>query len=141
MKNAVIIYHSKTGTTKKYAQELSLVLQSKGLTTTEFSMDQYKPETVLNADIVLLGCWTSGLFFFLQKPEKVWVEFAKELSILNNQKLAFFTTFKVRAGSMFRNMKKHIGSENAVLAPELKSKNGKITSADEKILSDLLLLN
>jgi flavodoxin len=141
MKNAVILYHSKTGTTRKYAQELSQALQSKGLTTTEFSIDQYKPETVLNADIVLLGCWTSGLFFFLQKPEKTWVEFAKELSILNSQKLAFFTTFKVRTGSMFRNMKKHIGSENAMLALELKSRNGKITSDDEKILTDLLLVN
>jgi flavodoxin len=141
MKNAVIIYHSKTGTTKKYARELSLALQSKGITISEFSIAQYKPETVLNADIVLLGCWTSGLFFFLQKPEKTWVEFAKELSILKSQKLAFFTTFKVRTGSMFRNMKKHIGSENAMLAPELKSKNGKITSSDEKILSELMLLN
>jgi len=42
MKRAIIIYQSKTGTTKKYAQEISAYMQEKQITTFCLPVDKYR---------------------------------------------------------------------------------------------------
>ena len=76
MKTSVIIYNSKTGTTKKYAEEISRYLQSKGLDTQVTSIQAYSEDLLNNVDYVLFGCCTNGLIVILQHPEKIWVDFA-----------------------------------------------------------------
>jgi hypothetical protein len=79
------------------------------------------------ADYVFLGCWTSGLLLIGQKPEKIWVDFAKNIPNLSRSKVALFTTYKIRTGSMFKNMKKHLDlSGNTSEALEMKSRNGNV---------------
>ena len=104
MKTAVIFYHSKTGTTKKYAEEIGKYLKSKGLNTQITSIQAYSEDMLNNVDYVLFGCWTNGLMVILQHPEKIWVDFAAKLPSMPEVKVALFTTYKILTGSMFRNM-------------------------------------
>jgi flavodoxin len=137
---AAIIYQSKTGTTKKYAEEIESYLQNKGIEATLISIQEYKDEMIQNIDYLFLGCWTSGLFFFLQHPDKEWVEFAKKLPKTLSPKLALFTTYKLLTGSMYGKMYKHLKGKFQKHAIELKSKYGKLSIDDKSVIDKFIVL-
>ena len=134
MKTAVIVYHSKTGTTKKYAEEMSKYLKSKGLDTRVTSIQAYSEEMLNNIDYVLFGCWTSGLMVALQHPEQKWVDFAAKLPSMPDAKVALFTTYKILTGSMFWNMAKYLKSKFTVPSQKLKSRDGSLSEKDMQAL-------
>ena len=138
MKTAVIIYNSKTGTTKKYAEEISKYLKSKGLDTQITSIQAYSEELLNNVDYVLFGCWTNGLMVILQHPDKEWVDFAAKLTSMPGVKIALFTTYKILTGSMFRNMYKQLNGKFATPSLELKSRNGSLSEKDKQELKDFI---
>jgi flavodoxin len=138
MKTAVIIYNSKTGTTKKYAEEISRYLQSKGLDTQVTSIQAYSEDMLNNVDYVLFGCWTNGLMVILQHPDKDWVGFAAKLPSMPDVKVALFTTYKLLTGSMFRNMNKQLKGKYATPSLELKSRNGSLSEKDKQALDSFI---
>jgi len=138
MKTAVIIYDSKAGTTKRYAEEISKYLKSKGLDTQVASIQAYSEDMLNNVDYVLFGCWTSGLMVILQHPEKIWVDFAAKLPSMPGVKVALFTTYKVLTGSMFRNMYKQLKGKFATPSLELKSRNGSLSEKDKQALENFI---
>ncbi len=127
MKKALIVYHSKTGVTRALGKEMSTYLGTLGVKTTAYSIYDFIPSDAVDADIVLLGCWTSGLMVVLQHPEQPWVDFSKRLPDLRGKKIGLFTTYKIAAGGMFRKMERCIpaGAEDVLL--RLKSRDGHLT--------------
>ena len=138
MKTAVIVYHSKTGTTKKYAEEISKYLKSKGLDTQVTSIQAYSEDMLNNVDYVLFGCWTSGLMVILQHPEKIWGDFAAKLPSIPDVKVALFTTYKILTGSMFRNMYKQLKGKFATPSLELESRNGSLSEEDKQAIENFI---
>jgi flavodoxin len=131
---ALILYHSKTGTTANYAEKIKLYLIEKGIDSEMSSIKYFNDKMLENVDFLFLGCWTSGLFFFLQHPEKEWIEFAEKLNVNGKAKIALFTTYKLLTGSMFKNMKKHIKGEVQFSSVQLKSKHGELSESDKSEL-------
>ena len=138
MKTAVVIYHSKTGTTKKYAEEITSYLESKGIDVRLSSTQIFTGEILTNADYVFLGCWTNGLLVMLQHPENEWVDFAAKLPSMPNVKVGLFTTYKILTGSMFRNMYKQLKGKFKAPSLELKSRNGSLSAADKAKLDSII---
>lgn len=138
MKQAIVIYHSRTGTTKKYAAEIGKHLDSKGIGVKVLSTTEFEPDMTENMDYVLLGCWTNGLFFILQHPDKDWQDFASKLRANPDAKLALFTTYKFATGSMFRKMNDHLKNKFSSPAIHLKSKDGILSNSDQLDLDSLL---
>ena len=131
MKQAIVIYHSRTGTTKKYAEEIGKYLESKSVNTKVLSIAEFQPGMTENMDYVLLGCWTNGLFFILQHPDKAWKDFASKLQAAPEAKLALFTTYKFVTGSMFRKMNVHLEDKFAYPLFNLQSRDGTLSIADK----------
>lgn len=134
MKKAVIIYHSQTGITKKYAEEIGAYLKQKELEVSILPIRDYKDGTIGDAGYLLLGCWTSGLMIILQHPEKVWKEFAHKLPGGVQSKTALFTTYKLLTGSMFRNMRKQLKGHIDHCPAEFKSRDGSLSEKDKMLL-------
>ena len=122
MKQAIIIYHSKTGTTKKYGEAIGAYLNGKGFETLITSTNDFRKEMLDGADYIFFGCWTSGLMIMLQKPEKSWIGFAENLPSKQASKVALFTTYKILTGSMFKNMYKELKGKFVPPTLELKSR-------------------
>ena len=137
-KTALIIYHSKRGTTQKYAAEIAFYLKSKGIETKVTSVAKFKAIDIENADYIFFGCWTSGLLFILQHPEKEWVEFAKKLPQNFSAKTALFTTYKVRTGSLFSNMKKHLKTKMQEPILLLQSRNGELNELNKNLIDKFI---
>jgi flavodoxin len=131
---ATIIYHSKTGTTAKYAENIQLYLKDKGIEAEMSSIKYFEDKMIENADYLFIGCWTSGLFFFMQHPEKEWVEFAKKLNVTGKPKIALFTTYKILTGSMFSNMLKQLKFNFQASPLKLKSKYGELSESDKMLI-------
>ena len=138
MKKAVIIYHSRTGTTKAYAQAIGEYLHAKGFETQVTSTISFRKEMLNGADTIFFGCWTSGLMIMLQKPEKSWVEFAEKLPADLDAKVVLFTTYKVLTGSMFRNMYKELKGKFTPPALKLKSRGPFLSEKNKQELDHFI---
>ena len=130
-----MIYNSKTGTTKKYAEEISRYLKTMGVETQTSSIQRFRDEILDQADYVLLGSWTNGLMFFFQHPDKDWKDFAVKLPSMPDSKFGLFTTYKILTGSMFKNMYKELKSLIAPPLLELKSRDGSLSKHDKEALN------
>jgi flavodoxin len=123
MSNALIVYHSKTGTTKKFGFAIRDYILSLGIESKTIPSQNFIVEDLVDVDFLFLGCWTNGLFVIMQGPEKEWVEFSRKLPDLNNKKVALFTTYKLLTGSMFARMKKQLKLNELNLELNLKSRD------------------
>ena len=131
---AIIIYDSKTGTTEKYAQAIGEFLHEKGIENKVFSIANYD-ESYFNAvDVVILGAWTKGLFFFAQHPDVKWKIFASNLPEIKDKEVVLFTTYKLLTGSMFKKMKSTIINKIDGCQTSIKSKNGELTPFNKEQL-------
>lgn len=138
MKRAIIIYQSKTGITKNYAQEISAYIQGKQIATFCLPIENYREGMLQGADYLLLGCWTKGLMVIFQKPDNEWRHFVKKTAVPESTKVALFATYKIRTGSMFKNMAKHVNHENCLSFPGIKSRDGKLSVNDKTILEQFI---
>jgi flavodoxin len=138
MEKALIIYHSKTGTTKKYGEQIAAYLEGQGFDTQVTTTSMYSNDMLEGVSHIFFGCWTSGLFFVLQKPEKAWVNFAGRLDGLPDAKVALFTTYKILTGSMFSNMTKYLQGKFQQPVLELKSRNAVLSAGDKQALDQFI---
>lgn len=138
MKQALIVFHSRRGKTKKFAEKIGCYFNSLNVEANVIPIEKFRKDLLTSADYVLLGCWTNGTLLLNQKPEKKWVDFVKSIQFDKNQKVGLFTTYKILTGSMFRNMKKHLLSSSDKMIVEFKSKNGRLSDTDKQRLIEFL---
>ena len=93
---AVVIYESLTGNTAKAAELIGQHLVEGGISATVFPTTQVDFQAVADADLVIVGSWTDGLFFFAQKPAKAGR--LSLLPLLNGKTCAVFCTFALDPG-------------------------------------------
>ncbi len=112
-------------------------LDEKGAETRVGSIDSYDKEFLQSADFVMLGSWTSGLFFFAQHPDRPWHYFAEKMPAITDKKVALFTTYKLATGSMFRKMEKKLSGKISSPMAMLRSKSRELTAEHKSILDGL----
>lgn len=138
MSKILITYRSKTGITKKYAEEIASYLQTKGVEVSNVAIEEFNNEMLNDTDMLLFGAWTHGLMILLQHPDKPWVNFAKALPDLNGKKTGLFTTYKLATGSLFKKMRKILIEKSVDPILEIKSKNGSLAEKDKVLLDKFI---
>jgi flavodoxin len=134
MPTAAVIHRSATGTTRRFAEEIGEHLVTRGFTTTVQSVGDADPAALAGADVVLLGCWTSGFFVVAQHPDEPWLAFVRELPELGTARVGLFTTYKLATGSMFSRMRAALAGTAARVDVELKSRDGHLSDAGRAAL-------
>jgi flavodoxin len=138
MTTAAVIYCSATFTTAGLAEDIAAHLRGRGIETTVAAFGEEDPEVLANADLVFLGAWTHGLFVIAQHPERSWVEWTRELPPLDRARVARFTTYKLRTGSMFRRMREALADKAPRISLELKAKGPRLTDEGRRALDAFL---
>lgn len=64
----VVTYESRTGNTARAAQLIGARLEHAGATVSVDPIDEVDYGELARADLVVIGTWTGGLFFFGQHP-------------------------------------------------------------------------
>lgn len=138
MKQALIVFQSKYGITKKFAEKIGCYFNSMNVEANVIPIEKFRKDLLTGADYVFLGCWTNSAFLLNQKPEKEWIDFVSNIQIDKNQKIGLFTTYNILTGSMFRNMKKYLLTNETKEIIELKSRNGLLSDFDKQRLLKFL---
>jgi len=138
MPTAAVIYRSHSGTTRRLAEEIGAHLESRGFTATVQSVGDAEPAAIAGADVVLLGCWTSGLFVVAQHPDEPWLAFVRDLPSMGPGRVGLFTTYKLRTGSMFARMRTALAGKADRIDLELKERNGHLSDAGRVALDRFL---
>ena len=133
-----IIYNSHSGTTIAFAEEIGKFLTGRGVDQKVESIYKYDKEFLQAADVVLLGCWTSGLMIFAQHPEGFWKKFAREMPEIKRKPVALFTTYKIATGSMFRKMEACLEGKIDQSPVVIKSKRSLLTDQHKSQLEALI---
>ncbi len=134
MKRAVIVYRSRTGTTRRLAEEIGRHLASRDIEPRVVSVGDCDVRTLAEVDFLLLGSWTSGLMVVRQHPDQPWVDFARAIPPTTAPRVALFTTYKIATGSMFGQMRRHLVDRLPAPALELKSRSGTLSPSDRQAL-------
>jgi flavodoxin len=124
-----IVYSTKTGRTKKASQQIHELLSQKGHTCELQNIKSADPESVLASDIIIIGCWTAGLIYILQHPQKEYFCFLKKISDLSQKKIILFCTYKIAIGKMLDKMARPILDKNASLLGSFRFKGDQVDEA------------
>jgi flavodoxin len=138
VKTALIVYRSRSGTTRRLAEEIGAFVAERGITPTVVSVGDCDVKRVNEADYILLGCWTNGLFVVLQHPDQPWIDFARDLPAISSAPVGLFTTYKLATGSMFGQMRKHLAGKAPAVGLELKSRSGHLSEQNKRDLERFL---
>jgi len=138
MKKAVVVYRSHTGVTRSYGEEIAAHLRGKGVAVTVASVGEADFAALAEADYLLLGCWTSGLFVVLQHPDEPWLAFVRDMPQTMRPKVALFTTYKLATGSQFARMRAALAGKTQAPELELKARKGALPEADRAALDRFL---
>lgn len=137
-KTALVVYHSKKGKTATYARDIAMFLWSKGMNVKLMATGDYEPAKLEGCDFLFLGCWTSGWFIVHQHPHPIWQDFARQLPQPILQRTLLFSTYRLRTGSMFRNMERLLNLASPC-RHTLASKTGRLTESERRTIE--LFLN
>ncbi len=66
--NVAVVYESRTGTTQQAARLVAGGLKSAGADVSLAPIDDLDFAELAQADLIVVGTWTDGLFFFGQRP-------------------------------------------------------------------------
>jgi flavodoxin len=138
MRTAAIVYRSRTGTTRRFAEEIGGHLRSRGIQVVVASVGDADPRELATVDFVLLGCWTNGLMVLLQHPDQPWIDFVREIPDLQGPRVGLFATYKLLTGSMFPKMRAELADVAGPIRLELKSRDGSLSAANREALDSFV---
>lgn len=122
----LIIYHSKKGTTQRFAENIARFINRLRSNTVVKSIKEVDIHDVNTCDLLVLGCWTKGRFLQGQQPEQEWIDFVQQLPAAEGKETILFTTYKIRTGSMFQNMKNYLLPKGYTVRSSIKSRFGNL---------------
>jgi flavodoxin I len=121
-----VVYRSRTGRTRQFAEEIGTHLRTRGVDATVSSIGDCDMATLADVDLLLLGCWTNGLFVIMQHPDRPWIDFARDLPRVRGR-VGLFTTYQLATGSMFGSMRAELRGRTPDPSLELKSRDGRLS--------------
>lgn len=133
-KRAVIVYRSRTGTTRRFAEQIGTFLASRHIDARVVSVGECDVNALGDADYLLLGCWTSGLFIVGQHPDQPWIEFTRAMPTISRPRIGLFTTYRLATGSMFTQMRRHLVGHTPAPVLELRSRDGGLSESSKQAL-------
>ena len=134
MTTAAIVYCSATWTTAGLAEDIARHLNERGIETRVAAIGEIDTAGLAEVDYLFLGCWTHGWFVVNQHPVQGWVDWTRELPLIERPKVALFTTYKLRTGSMFPRMRRALRDRAPRIDLELKAKGRQLTDEGRRAL-------
>lgn len=94
--NAVVIFESLTGNTRKAAELIGAELRAAGADTTVCPVDEIAMTALAAADLVVIGSWVDGMLFVGQRPGRAGR--LRSMPVITGKRAAVFCTYAVDPG-------------------------------------------
>lgn len=109
--NVVVIHESRSGNTQRAAEMIAQGIIDDGSHATVYPSTAVDLHAVSEADLVVVGTWTDGLFFFGQRPggsNRLW-----EMPEIHHKKAAVFCTYAKNPGRTVDKLAKLVEGKGA----------------------------
>ncbi|MGH9136444.1 MAG: flavodoxin family protein [Acidimicrobiales bacterium] len=110
---AVVIYESLTGNTRKASGLIAAELRKAGHECVACPIDDVDYQALHEADLVVVGGWTDGLFFFGQRPGRAWR--LRGLPALAGKRAVCFVTYALDSGKTLQKLIDIVESRGATV--------------------------
>ena len=134
--NAVVIYESLTGNTEKAAGFMVDELVSQGVSAIACSTTMVNYQALADADLVIVGSWTDGLFLFGQKPANAGR--LSQLPFLPGKKAAVFCTYAIETGKTLEKLEDIIRDRGADVIGGMAIRRNKLQEGSIEFVSRVL---
>ncbi len=104
-----MIYESLTGNTRTASYEIAGRLTAAGVPTEVSSINAIDLQALSEADVVIVGSWTDGIFFFGQRPGRA-SRITKKLPRIDAKKAVVFCTYALDCGSTLEKLERLVGN-------------------------------
>jgi hypothetical protein len=97
VQNAIVIYESLTGNTRKAGDRIARELEGAGISAAACPITHIDYPALAAADVVIVGTWTDGLVLFGQRPGRggrLWMK----LPAIDRKRTALYCTYAVAPG-------------------------------------------
>lgn len=94
--NAIVVYESMTGNTEHAGFLIANELTLAGIPTVACPIHTIDAQALSDADLVIVGSWTDGLFFFGQRPGRAGR--LATLPVIDGKQAAVYCTYAINAG-------------------------------------------
>jgi len=95
--NGIVIYESLTGNTKAAGHIIADELTAAGVETIACPITAVDLQALSDADLVVVGSWTDGVFFFGQRPGRAG-RLAGKLPRIDGKKAVVYCTYALDCG-------------------------------------------
>jgi flavodoxin I len=94
--NAVVLYESLTGNTRRAAELIASELGRAGVDATVCPVNRPDFQALAVADVVIVGSWTDGIFVVGQRPGRA--QRIRSLPVLDRKPCVVFCTYALNPG-------------------------------------------
>lgn len=108
---AVVIYESLTGHTRQAAALIAAELRTRGIEAVDCPVTAIDFQALSAADLVIVGAWTDGIFFFGQRPGRA--HRLRALPAIAGKRALVFCTFALDPGKVLDKMTAILESRGA----------------------------
>jgi flavodoxin len=134
--NAVVIFESLTGNTEKAAGFIAGHLAAAGVATTVCPTTAVDFQALADADLVIVGSWTDGLFLFGQKPARSGR--LAQLPFMTGKRGAVFCTYAIETGKTLQKLEDILRDRGADVIGGLAIKRNKLEEGSRDFVDRLL---
>jgi Flavodoxin domain len=97
LQNAIVIYESLTGNTRRAGDRIARELEGAGVAASACPITHIDYPALAAADMVVVGTWTDGMILFGQRPGRggrIWMK----LPAIDRKRTALYCTYAVAPG-------------------------------------------
>ena len=134
--NAIVLYESLTGNTKKAAGFIVDELVANGVAATSCPTTAVDFQALADADLVIVGSWTDGLFLFGQKPASSGR--LSQLPFLTGKQAAVFCTYALETGKTLEKLEDIIKGRGADVVGGMAIRRNKLQEGSAEFVTRLL---
>jgi hypothetical protein len=100
--DAIVIYESLTGNTRRAAGLIAEELGRRGVDATVCPITRIDYQALARADLVIVGTWTDGLLFVGQRPGRA--ARIRSLPVIDGKRAIVYVTYAIDPGKTIRKL-------------------------------------
>jgi hypothetical protein len=111
--NAIVIYESLTGNTRRAAHLIAAALEGAGWNATACPTTDVDYAALGGADLVIVGTWTDGAIFVGQRPGRAGR--LRKLPVLDHKRCVVYITYAIDQGRTLEKLQRIVEERGATV--------------------------
>jgi hypothetical protein len=135
--NAIVIYESLTGNTRRASLRIGADLDASGVSTAVCPITEIDYAALAAADVVVVGTWTDGFFVVGQRPGRA-IRMAKLMPVIDRKAAVVFCTYALHTGKTLPKLQSLVERKGGVVHGGYAIRRDKIEEGSETFVDRLL---